>query len=74
MRTIKFRLTGVFDKNGNEICEGDRVKVTNEYGERTGYVGFCYGRFVVEGSKIYSTLDGVYGDIEIVEHFKEAQS
>ena len=68
MRKIKLRLTGVFDKNGNEIREGDRVKVTNEYGERTGYVGFYHGGFVVESSEIYSTLDGVYGEIEIIEH------
>lgn len=60
--------TGIKDKYGQEIFEDDRVKVTNEYSERTGYVYFYHGGFVVESSNIYSTLDGVYGEIEIISH------
>ena len=60
--------SGIVDKNGREIFEGDRVKVTNERGERTGLVTYRDGHFGVEGASIYARLEGVYGGLEVIGH------
>ena len=60
--------TGVVDKNGQHIFEGDLVKVN---GSDAGFVSFHDGAFFAGGWLLKNYTDG---EIEIVGHISEEQS
>lgn len=61
--------SGILDKNGREIFEGDTVK----YKDKIGFVTFYRGVFNVESSQLYNTLNGcnLDGALEVVGHAED---
>lgn len=56
--------SGILDKHGREIFEGDKVKFRDKF----GYVVFRHGDFLLESSQLFDFLSGVTydGSLEIV--------
>ena len=72
VKTMNFELgSGIYDKNGNEIFEGDKVKALTPDGNyEVGEVIFDEGTFMWEASSGWVTdLDsgGIY-ELEVVGH------
>lgn len=67
--------SGIFDRNGREIYEGDRVK----FGElgNTGVIEFSNSMFVIQHDNSYrfTVLGNTAGfvDVEVVGHIAEEQ-
>lgn len=70
VKTMNFELgSGIYDKNGNEIFEGDKVKALTPNGDyEIGTVIFDTGTFMWESDRWTTELDsgGIY-ELEIVD-------
>ena len=65
--------SGIVDKNGREIFEGDLVEIVGESAvSATLPVNFMWGIFAVGEDVALGEFDGT-GDIEIIGHVEDSQ-